>query len=192
MSAHGIPVAALLIAFAVTAALAWLAGGRRRGVPAIGAGLLAVQGALHLIFSGGQPAAHHMPARGAHRTPHTHGNHGQHAPHHEMTGIGLDADTGMLAAHLLAALICAVWLARGEAAFFRLARTVGALAFTPLRLLLAAVRLCLPEPPRPAAGCLHRLRADRGHGVLLAHTLVRRGPPPRPAHHVTVPGAAVV
>lgn len=60
-SAHDIPFPALLAAFGVTAAAGWLAAGRRRGVPAFGAGLLAVQGALHLIFSGagGQPAPHH-------------------------------------------------------------------------------------------------------------------------------------
>jgi hypothetical protein len=56
VSAHGIPLSALLAAFGVTAAADWLAAGRRRGVPTIGTGLLAVQGALHLIFSGGRPA----------------------------------------------------------------------------------------------------------------------------------------
>ncbi|MEU2431761.1 hypothetical protein ABZ611_19975 [Streptomyces sp. NPDC007861] len=104
-------------------------------------------------------------------------------------GLGADmaGSTGMLLAHLLAAAVCAFWLARGEAAFFRLARTVGTLAFAPLRLLLAVVRV--PEPPhalRPRPRTLRRL-----HGVVLAHALSRRGPPRRPSTRATVPGALV-
>lgn len=104
-------------------------------------------------------------------------------------GLGADmaGSTGMLLAHLLAAAVCAFWLARGEAAFFRLARTVGTLAFAPLRLLLAVVRV--PEPPhalRPRPRTPRRL-----HGVVLAHALSRRGPPRRPSTRATVPGALV-
>lgn len=168
LSAHDIPLPALLAAFGLTTAAGWLAAGRRRGVPAIGAGLLAVQGALHLMFSGagGQPALQH------------------HQPHES---AGMDADAGMLAVHLLAAAVCALWLARGERAFFRLAHAVGTLAFTPLRLLLTTVRL--PEAQRPVPPPSRRPR--RLHGVLLAHTLVRRGPPAPPATRATAPGAAV-
>ncbi|WP_246339651.1 hypothetical protein [Streptomyces lunaelactis] len=175
MSAHDLPLPALLAAFAVTATAGWLAGGRRRGVPAIGTGLLAVQGALHLIFSGAGPG-------------------GQSAEHHqhqyqqyEAATTAMDTDAGMLAAHLLAAAVCALWLARGEAAFFRLAQAIGTLAFAPLRLLLTAVRL--PEAVRPPVR--HRSRTPRFHGVVLAHTLVRRGPPALPAPLATAPGAAV-
>lgn len=94
---------------------------------------------------------------------------------------------GMLAAHLLAAVLCALWLARGETAVFRVAAAVGTLAFTPLRLLLAVP--ALPEPPRPLA----RRRSDavRRRSVVLGHTLVRRGPPAFLAPRATAPGAAV-
>ncbi|MEV7276659.1 hypothetical protein [Streptomyces sp. NPDC093111] len=54
MSAHAIPGRSLLLAFAVTTALAWTAAGRRRGSLAIAAGLTSVQGALHLIFGAGE------------------------------------------------------------------------------------------------------------------------------------------
>ncbi|MER5465277.1 hypothetical protein ABT010_32240 [Streptomyces sp. NPDC002668] len=173
MPADHIPFTALLAAFAATGTAGWLAGGRRRGVPAIGTGLLAVQATLHLIFSG---------AGGA-----TAGQH-HHHPQYEPATAVMDADAGMLAAHLIAAAVCALWLARGEAAFFRLAHAIGTLAFTPLRLLLTAVRM--PEAPRPPARP-RPSRTLRLPGVVLAHTLVRRGPPAFPVPRATAPGAAV-
>ncbi|MFI2348877.1 hypothetical protein ACH492_17880 [Streptomyces sp. NPDC019443] len=169
ISAHDIPIPALLTAFAATTAVGWFAGGRRHGLPAIGTGLLAVQGALHLIFSG---AGRH-PSRHHHAEPAT-------------TAVGpMDVDAGMLAAHLVAAAVCALWLARGEAAFFRLAHAVGHLAFTPLRLLLTLV--LPPAAPRPVP---QSPRPRRLHGVHLAHALTRRGPPAFPAPLATAPGAA--
>ncbi|MEV6783061.1 hypothetical protein [Streptomyces sp. NPDC051098] len=197
MSGQDIPFAVLLPAFAVTAAVAWLAGARRRGGLAIGAGVLTVQGALHLLFSSAQP--------------HTGGS--SH-PHHHSTSAGimatgptprgsLSADTmavdttvdgllghssgGMLAAHLLAAILCALWLARGETAAFRVAAAVGALAFAPLRLLLAVP--ALPDPPRPLARRTYD--AVRRQSLVLGHTLVRRGPPALLPPRATAPGAAV-
>ncbi|MGW6570007.1 hypothetical protein [Streptomyces sp. NPDC054975] len=190
MSAHEIPAGSLCTAFAVTGGLAWLAGGRRRGAYAIAGGLAAVQTVLHLIFSAGQ--SHR--ATGAH-TATGHGATG-HAPldpsmdrvmETAVTAVGGHSSPGMLAAHLLAALVCGLWLARGEAALFALARTVGALAFAPLRLLLAVVRV--PEPP-------HQVRPRprtprRPHGVVLAHALSRRGPPRLSAPRATALGAHV-
>ncbi|GGT45296.1 hypothetical protein GCM10010271_56470 [Streptomyces kurssanovii] len=164
LSAHDIPPSALLVALGVTAAAGWFAAGRRRGTRAIGAGLLAVQGVLHLVFSdAGRPAAHH---------------HG----HQAETALGLADGAGMLAVHLVAAAGCALWLAHGEAAFFRLAGTAFAFAFTPLRLLLGVVRL--PEPVRPVVCPVVRARH---RGVVLAHTVVRRGPPTPAVPHATAP-----
>ncbi|WP_030291654.1 hypothetical protein [Streptomyces katrae] len=54
MSGTDIPLMGLLGAFGVTGGLAWLAAGRRRGPVGISAALLAVQGVLHLVFSGSQ------------------------------------------------------------------------------------------------------------------------------------------
>ncbi len=95
---------------------------------------------------------------------------------------------GMLAVHLLAALLCGLWLAHGEAAFFTLARTALAYAFTPLRPLFARVRV--PDAPRrPIRG--RRRNARRPHAVVLAHTLSRRGPPRLSAPRATALGAHV-
>ncbi|MDG4862168.1 hypothetical protein P8605_28905, partial [Streptomyces sp. T-3] len=161
MSAHDIPAPALLGAFGVTGLLAWLAGGRRRGVWTIGAGLLGVQGTLHLMFAGSQGHGSSGGSRHDHAAmdmPTSDAMSGampdsmSDAPPGAMPGAMpmsmtdgapvLHSSLGMLAAHLLAALVCALWLARGERAFFQLLRALGALAFTPLRLLHAVV-----EPP---------------------------------------------
>ncbi|MFJ1645350.1 hypothetical protein [Streptomyces sp. NPDC088258] len=192
--AHGIPAGALWTAFAVTGAVAWLAGGRRRGVASIGAGLLTVQGLSHLILAGalpygltGTPAAHSgmtMPDGGTRTTSGTRTG----------TGSALDAVLGgsvpMLLAHLLAAAVCALWLAKGEAALFRLAHAVGALAFAPLRLLLAAC--APPAPPAPGRPAPGAPAAHRFREVVLAHTLSRRGPPGRRFPRATAPGAVAV
>ncbi|MFE3324268.1 hypothetical protein [Streptomyces sp. NPDC059176] len=237
---HDLPLGALLLAFAVTAPAAWLAGARRRGAFAIGAVLLGVQGALHLIFAvsgthGGAVGGHHG-AGGARTgapdptdmTPMASDTVGAgtmaadsvsqatsatpalaaevptgagFVDHHPMGGLLPSADTmtgeathhltqfaagpgGMLAVHLLVALVCALWLARGEAAFFRLARTIGTLALAPLRLLLAVT--IVPELPQQA----RPIRRTRPlHGVVLAHSVSRRGPPLGPVIRTTVPGA---
>ncbi|MEU3182945.1 hypothetical protein ABZ707_01835 [Streptomyces sp. NPDC006923] len=193
-SGHEIPFGALWTAFGVTGGGAWLAGGRRRGASTIGAALLAVQGALHLIFAGTLPYG---------LFPRRHGPHGDGALGMRMDpamtmGAGpgpdpavavLDGPVGMVAAHLLAAAVCALWLARGEAALFRLARAAGALAFIPLRLLLTGVRL--PAPPGPARTGPASPAPRRAAGVVLAHTLSRRGPPAPRTPRATAPEAAV-
>ncbi|MFC5804540.1 hypothetical protein [Streptomyces formicae] len=209
LSGHDLPGSVLALAFAVSGGAAWLAGARRRGTLSIGTGLVTVQGALHLLFAGSDG---HSAPQGAGRTGHSAG--GSHTTDMHSTvmpmgvdpmgmdhmaadlmaagtfaGLGADVagSTGMLLAHLVGAAVCAFWLARGEAAFFRLARTVGTLAFSPLRLLLAVVRV--PEPPhavRPRPRTPRRL-----HGVVLAHALSRRGPPGRPLTRATAPGALV-
>ncbi|MFB6981144.1 hypothetical protein [Streptomyces scopuliridis] len=207
-SGHEIPLGALWTAFGVTAGVAWLAGGRRRGFRSIGAGLLTVQGGLHLIFAGTPPfgggaTPEHTP-HGADGATGTGTGTGMGMGMREGSGagmlpvdtavpFGLDGSAGMLAAHLLAAAVCALWLARGEAALFRLATALGALAFSPLRLLLTAARpRFAPRPvvavrPAPGAPAAHRFR-----GVVLAHTLSRRGPPASRASRATAPATALI
>lgn len=213
-SGHEIPAGTLWAAFGVTGGVAWLAGGRRRGVGSIGAGLLTAQGILHLIFADALPfrpsASSHEPhvtdggmgtGTGAGSGTSTAVDVGTAAGASTGAGFGpggksallaavTDGSAGMLAAHLLAAAVCALWLARGEAAFLRLAQAVGTLAFSPLRLLFtgtwlpAAPRLIRPGSGAPAP---HRFR-----GVLLAHTLSQRGPPTRRTARATAPRAAVI
>ncbi|MFJ5093660.1 hypothetical protein [Streptomyces sp. NPDC088557] len=210
MSAHRLPVVTLLAAFAATAALAWAAAGRRRSAPTVAAAMGVLQGALHLTFSTAGAHTGHT-GRPATATP------GPTAPGaHDMTGmtghplaspadpmdLGVGADTamgaatdlvstgglGMAAVHLLAALLCGLWLAHGEAAFLTLAGAALAYAFTPVRLALARVRV--PGPP-----CRTPLRARRDArppvAVVLAHSLSRRGPPRPPAPRATTLGAHV-
>ncbi|MFJ7257105.1 hypothetical protein ACIQWV_32155 [Streptomyces sp. NPDC098085] len=89
---------------------------------------------------------------------------------HDMAGM---SSTGMLAAHLLAALVCGLWLAQGERAAFQILRAVAGRLLGPLHPLLTAP---LPPPRR-------RLRPRRGlsdrlpQGLRCARALDRRGPP---------------
>ncbi|WP_237291340.1 hypothetical protein [Streptomyces sp. Sge12] len=81
--------------------------------------------------------------------------------------------TGMLAAHVLAAVLCGLWLAHGERAAFRVVRAVAARLWTPLRLLLRTA-----VPVRRPAGRMSRRRAHRApRRLFLAHAITSRGPP---------------
>jgi hypothetical protein len=85
---------------------------------------------------------------------------------------GGDSSLGMLAAHLLAALLCGLWLGHGERAVFRLLRAVGSRLAAPLRLLFA-----LPAPPPPPV-CQRRRSSNRTPRLLLlVHAITTRGPP---------------
>ncbi|MGW3013479.1 PE-PGRS family protein [Streptomyces sp. NPDC001219] len=85
--------------------------------------------------------------------------------------------TGMLAAHLLVALLSAGWLWGGERAAFRLVRSVSAWLFAPLVLVL---RIVLPEA-RPAVRTARQEPRQAVRHLLLAHTRSLRGPPREPA-----------
>ncbi|MCX4777945.1 hypothetical protein [Streptomyces sp. NBC_01264] len=220
MSGTDLPALGLLSAFGVTGGLAWLSAARRRGPLSITAALLAVQAVLHLVFSASAPApaggGHQVGAGADIGAPDAagaaHGAHGMHAMDgmHSMDGMsGLEGMSGMagmgdiaaghahdglgmIAAHALAGLFCALWLAWGEAAVFRLAAALAAgalLAARPLSRVLALLRArVLPVPParplRPAG--YSRRRTLRG--AVHAHTAERRGPPARGRIRITAPG----
>ncbi|MFD7628071.1 hypothetical protein ACFV7Q_18885 [Streptomyces sp. NPDC059851] len=229
MSGTDISPLGLLGAFALTAGLAWLAAGRRRGPVGISAAVLAVQGVIHLVFSGSQAgglsghAAHHAGRNPSEPAPGHHpveaalggvdatamtgmtdmagvtgvtgwtGAPGGNAGPADLAAMAGNGALGMTIAHVLAGLLCAVWLAWGEAAVFRLAAILGAtalLASRPLARALALVRaraalVPVPRPPvqRPPYAPPHRLR-----GAVHAHALVRRGPPRPRSSHATAPG----
>ncbi|MFD3781385.1 hypothetical protein [Streptomyces sp. NPDC058612] len=243
MSGTDVPLAGLLGAFGATAGLAWLGAGRRRGPVGISASLLAVQGVLHLAFTGSQAvrtAAAAAPGRGHHAAATdpaagaagagsadgvagmadmadvagmAHGGSadgpgamdgmagvvdlGSTAGAGAMDGLaGMVAmaghgGAGMLAAHMLAGLFCALWLARGEAAVFRLARVLGSAALHTARPLARAVALVrarvVPAPAPPAPRPAH-VRPRRLRGAVHAHAVVRRGPPETRAFRTTAPG----
>lgn len=108
----------------------------------------------------------------------------------DMAGMAGHGGLGMIAAHVLAGVFCAAWLAWGEAAVFRLAGALGAtalLAARPLARVLALLRTRpAPEPAPPAHRPAYE-RPRRLRGAVHAHTAVRRGPPGRRDTHSTAP-----
>ncbi|MFD9482341.1 MULTISPECIES: hypothetical protein [Streptomyces] len=218
MSGTDIPFFGLLGTFGVTCGFAWLAAGRRRGPVGITAAVLSVQGVLHLVFSGGaavKPFAAPAPMHGHHAMPAVDaGAMAAEAPGMagvaDMTGAtGMAATTGvadvadmagtaghggaaMIAAHVLAGLLCAAWLARGEAAVFRLARVLATAALhtaRPLARALALVRARVAALPAPPVFPAPYERPRRLRGAVHAHAVVRRGPPGHaPLPRSTAPG----
>ncbi len=205
MSGTDIPLSGLMGAFVVTGGLAWAAAGRRRGPAGIATAVLAVQGVLHLLFSGSQrakpaPAAthHHMP--GMDMGAMAAGTSGGPADMVRTADMADVADTaamaghggaGMIAAHVLAGLFCAAWLAWGEAAVFRLARALGAAALHAARplsraLALAGTRVAAVPVPLAPVPPYERPRSLRG--AVHAYAVVRRGPPAGRAFRATAPG----
>ncbi|MEU3403548.1 hypothetical protein ABZ766_06240 [Streptomyces sp. NPDC006670] len=82
---------------------------------------------------------------------------------------------GMLAGHVLAAVLCALWLAYAERGVFRVLRALAARLRTPLRVLFG------PFAPVPHHPRIHVRRARREHAprrLLLVRSLTSRGPPP--------------
>lgn len=202
MSGTAVPWWAAFAALAGTAAAAWSLAGRERGLLAVTAAAVTVQAVLHAGFSLAQSLAAQtlVPSAataGTGRMPHpppgagtseaaAHAHHGVHemadaasttaagplsAGGHEAAAM---SPAGMLAAHLLAAVLCGLWLAYGERAAFRVARAVGARLWTPLRLLLR------PAAPahRPPRLRVRRRRHDRApRRLFLSHAITSRGPP---------------
>ncbi|MGV4925284.1 PE-PGRS family protein [Streptomyces sp. BHT-5-2] len=98
--------------------------------------------------------------------------------HMDASGAGMHGSAvGMLAAHLLVALLSAWWLWGGERAAFRLVRSVSAWLFAPLVLVLRAALPSSRPVPRPVRQ--EPRRAVRR--LLLAHAMSLRGPPREPA-----------
>ncbi|MFG3661652.1 hypothetical protein [Streptomyces sp. NPDC047706] len=197
MSGSHVPWWALAAGGAATGAAGWGLAGRERGLPLIVTVVVAAQTALHSAFSVAQSAAagpaapahagamgHGMPAMpmdaagmpAAHRgATHTHApdavdmGHGGDMPH----VMDASSSFGMLAAHLLAALLCGLWLAHGERAAFRLLRAVAGWLAAPLRL-----PPVVPAPPRhPRPRLWRRAPARTPRRLLLVHAITSRGPP---------------
>ncbi|MFJ8463416.1 hypothetical protein [Streptomyces swartbergensis] len=193
MSGDHVPFGTLLGGWAVTGVAGWCLAGRERGLRLVVAVAVAVQTALHSAFSlapadgapgdlrsprmdsidmgaGGMGSmGHDMESTSTSMSMSGHMGHLGHAP-------GGDSSLGMLAAHLLAALLCGLWLGHGERAVFRLLRAVGGWLAAPLRLLFA-----LPAPPPPPVR-VRRWSSDRApRRLLLVHAITSRGPPVRAA-----------
>ncbi|MEV7437847.1 hypothetical protein [Streptomyces griseoviridis] len=202
MSGASVPWWAMAAGAAATGAAGWLLAGRERGRAVIVAVVTAAQAVLHETFSLAQtltPArgagSTSMHSTLTHSTPtHSMDMHSMEMPMPSMGGMDMGAgahavggmaglhqahgmsgaaSVGMFAAHLVAAVLCGLWLAHGERAVFQVLRATAAWLAAPLRLLLA-----LPAPAdRPSA---HRRRApaaDAPVRLLLVSSLTFRGPP---------------
>ncbi|MER6024638.1 hypothetical protein [Streptomyces sp. NPDC001851] len=190
MSGTDVPAWALAAGGAATGAVGWCLAGRERGLPLIVTVVVAAQTVLHEAFSYAQSASGTSGTSGG---PAAMGMSGMDAMHSSMDmgamhtghtgmspmdhmGHSMDGGTssfGMLAAHLLAAVLCGLWLAYGEKAAFRILRATAGWLAAPLRLLLA-----LPGTPDRPRVHPRRRRSDRAPRLLLlVHAITSRGPP---------------
>ncbi|MGI5447096.1 hypothetical protein ACQEVM_15215 [Streptomyces sp. CA-243310] len=196
MSDRAVPWWAMAAGFAGVGASAWVLAGHERGLFSVTSAAVAVQGALHYGFSLAQAGTAagggltHPPGAMSHGAVMVHAGHhmagavpsgaatamngaaGGPAPG-GTAGMADISSTGMLSAHLLAALLCGLWLAYGEQGAFRVLRAVVGRIRVPLGLLFH-----LPPPahrPRVRIRRDHRSRPLRG--LLLVHAITSRGPP---------------
>ncbi|WP_369213235.1 hypothetical protein, partial [Streptomyces flavofungini] len=160
MSGAPLPWWAVAYAFAATSAAAWWLTGRERGAVEVTAATVTAQLALHELFGLAQrvsaPGPARMPltatspptstsmsmggdmAHMAHPMPSApasgHAAMPDEGVSHWIMSVFGHSGSGMFLAHLTAALLCALWLWRGEAAAFRTGRALAAAVFVPLRL----------------------------------------------------------
>ncbi|MEU4656427.1 hypothetical protein AB0G32_21205 [Streptomyces sp. NPDC023723] len=178
MSGTAVPWPAVTGGAVLTGGAAWWLAGRERGPVPVGAFTVAAQGALHGFFSFGQGAGAGAGAAGGMSGPSGMGAMEMGHAHVMEQGPavmeqGPAAAPGMLAAHLLAALLSGAWLAYGERAAFRLLRAVAGWLRAPLRPLPRVPAL----PGRPP---VRARRADDGGAprpLPLAYAITPRGPP---------------
>ena len=84
---------------------------------------------------------------------------------------------GMSGVHLLAALLCGLWLGYGERVAYRLLRAVAGWLAAPLRLVVT-----LPALPRRPRRLMRRIRSRwTPYRLHLVHAITTRGPPPKAA-----------
>ncbi|KOG91533.1 hypothetical protein [Streptomyces varsoviensis] len=88
---------------------------------------------------------------------------------------------GMWSAHVLVALVSAMWLCGGEQAAFRLGRALTARLFAPLFILFHDAPATRPAPRIRRADGERARAAQRLRQLLYAHVLATRGPPARAA-----------
>ncbi|PNE41111.1 hypothetical protein [Streptomyces noursei] len=180
MSGQTVPVWVAAYAFAATTVGAWWLTGRERGALVVTGSAVAAQFVLHTAFSLSQsPTASAMSApMAAHDGMGGMGRMGGVSGSVGMAATGHSWSLGMGLAHCLAALICGLWLWCGEAAAFRLGRSLASSVFAPLRRArrsFAYAGLASPTRPGAAYGPVLRLCAWP-----LRYAVLRRGPPVLP------------
>ncbi len=153
-TASGRPIAVWAVgaAFAGTLGFAYVLAGHERSLATIMGGLLGGQFVLHTLFTAGH--AHHAA--------------GRPVVHDDDASGGL----GMTLAHLLAAVVSAWWLRRGERGAWLLARLAAGALLRPLLLSLQVAEVLDGPAVVPGEAVLPRPRSP-----VLRHVLVLRGPP---------------
>lgn len=199
---YALPAGFLAGAMGVTTAAAWALARVERGALSITATTVGVQLALHTLFSfapvpgGGGHHAHGQQAVvvppqsvcmggavdpvaqavwAAHTGTAAPPPPGPESPVAYVVELITHGSWTMFLAHVLAALVCGLWMWRGEAAFFTIVRSLHCAFFEPLRLALAGL-----PPARPLAvprGVPVTPHPRRLRGLLLRHAVSRRGPP---------------
>ncbi|MEU5309436.1 hypothetical protein [Streptomyces sp. NPDC021562] len=143
-------------------------GGNDTGMGSMGMGS-ADMGAMGMGSVGGHSMGVPMHSMGMDHSVHL----GSGTPALLQQWLGGTSMTGMYAAHLVAALVCGLWLGYGERVVFRLMRAVAGWLAAPLRLVLA-----LPALPRRPRALVRRRRTRRWPRRLhLVHAITSRGPP---------------
>ncbi|MDX3229109.1 hypothetical protein [Streptomyces sp. ME19-01-6] len=196
MSGAAVPWWVIGAAVPVTGGVAWCLTGRERGPLAVVAATVGAQTALHAAFTlaqdtivtvgagtGTAAASGTSPMRmPMSMSMSEHAHHMAHA--HDVMAVAplpggqRDGALGMWSAHLLAALVCGLWLSGGEQAAFRLVRALAVGLFAPLlTLLYGAPRV----PARPRVRAVRHGGAQRLRLLQLAHVIATRGPPPEAA-----------
>jgi hypothetical protein len=191
MSGSSMPVWALGYAFAGVTAGAWWLAGRERGALAVTGATVVTQLSLHVLFmvsqmvhGTGVPATDAatlagMPGMGSSTLSVSTVAGSQGATHAGMNMGSHEWSMGMLLAHTLAALVCGLWMWRGEAAVYRLGRALAAFLVAPLRrALLVCGTTGAPTAPRTRADVAPATRFRRCW--TLRHSVIRRGPPVSP------------
>jgi hypothetical protein len=190
-----LPFATVLWAWLAVFALALLLTGAERGFARIAAVLVPLELALNAMFNLGQqscgPAVPTTPSTGlvgglptlllcGRGSVPVHTAAAGSGPLGGLFRLTLPADPTawqfslLLVVHLMAALLAAAWLRRGEAAVFRTLLAVALSATAPLRVLFAVLTppvqagVAIPAAPR---------RSQPGPQQVLLRTARRRGPP---------------
>ncbi|MER7794939.1 hypothetical protein [Streptomyces sp. NPDC097640] len=191
MSGAAVPWWVIGAAVPLVGGAAWCLAGRERGPLAVVAATVGAQTALHVAFGLAQGALPGTGTGAGAGAPS--GAAPTHAPmsmptsmpmsghaHEAMASAPLPGGQGygalgMWSAHLVAALLCGMWLSGGEQAAFRLVRTLATGLFAPLlTLLYGAPRV----PARPRVRAARHGGSQRLRRLLLAHVIATRGPPP--------------
>lgn len=186
MSGSSMPAWAVGYAFAGVTAGAWWLTGRERGAVMVTGSTVVTQLVLHVVFmfsqmvhGTGLPATAPTAMAGMPgMNPASYGGTvvGAGAQAHAGMGMGShEWSTGMLLAHTLAALVCGLWLWRGEAAVYLLGRALATFLVAPLRLALLVFAATRPRSA-PRTGAVATPTTQFGHWAL-RHSVIRRGPP---------------